>query len=212
MLDAGILFSLQIVPGYTFAIPYALAFLGLLVAFLVLLWRRPSFREFRRKRNVITYAVIMLLFALLIFQMNVAGKRALVDYSIGGYSEKFFREQTNQVNVSCGNHGDLPASFSVVLTCSNACFTDQNQQAYERISNQTVRISFSLREAGNSGSGDTRAVFFIVDENVTSLKFHVDIEGGSSGLTFMSGVTEATWMWNETQNCYVHSGWSGFIV
>jgi hypothetical protein len=193
---------LAIAPSSDLAFPYIAILLGVIIAVAALLIVFPSLRKYRRKRNVLIYTVILLVVALLIFQIQDVPKRALVSYGFAGDTE-CYNQTGNQLVVSCQNHGDRSASFYLVLTGFNASLQVKTQQDYVQTNSTTVKVPFSLQESGLSMSTDSKPVFFTIDENVTEFSFSLWVETHDySRLVVSSGDYFIQFVWNATENCY----------
>jgi len=205
--------SLGMLPSSYFAIPYIALFLAICIAVIVMLVIFPSFRKYRRKRNILIYIVAALVLMLLIFQIDNVTRRAVVSYKIDTSVTQFYPDETNQIRIRCQNHGDRPASFYLDFHSINASFSAQPEQTYIQVSTTLVVVPFMLQESWFSTNTVSKPVFFNIDANVTEFSFDILFEvHGYNNIAVSEGVTNIRCVWNETQNCYTLEGVSGFIV
>jgi hypothetical protein len=98
----------------------------------------------------------------------------------------------------------------MILRSVNASFPAQNQPNYIQVSSTEIKVLFTLSESVGSMNAVTRNLFFDIDKNATSFSFAVLPESWSTA-TFLSAIgTHVSYAWNETENCYMSSGWMGF--
>src|SRR3990172_5760755 len=197
--------TLSIAPPPDFNAPYIVALLGVIIAVVALLIIFPFMRKYRRKRNILVYIVILLIMALIVFQINEASslsKRAIVGYGFAG-DPKYYSRENNQLVMACENVGDKAASFYLVCNGLNASFQVKTLQDYLQTSNRTVKVPFSLQERGLSLSEDRKPVFFTIDEDVEEFSFTFSLEAHSNNLVVYRGDTSVTYLWNVTENCFI---------
>ena len=63
-------------------IPYILLFLIISIVAIVLVVRFPSLRKYRRKRNILTYSLLALALAVILFQAYEVPRRTVYNYYI----------------------------------------------------------------------------------------------------------------------------------
>lgn len=192
--------------------PYTIALSVVILAFVALLIFLPSMRKYRRKRNIIVYAVALLIIALLIFQINESfnSTRALVSYSFDA-DLKYYYGTANQFAIICSNFGDKSASFYINCSVVNASL-QANHQDYIQVDSSTVKIPFFLEEGGLPLSEDKKYVSFSIDENATGFEFSLWPDELSSSVIVASGTYDIYYTWNTTENCFVHSGGGSFTA
>jgi hypothetical protein len=111
---------LGIAPTLYFAIPYIVALVAILIAVAVLLFRFPSFRKCRKKRNILIYFGAALTLVLLVYQIDVVTRTAGVTYSIDTSDDRFYVGELNEISVKCSNRGNRACSFDIVVSSVNA--------------------------------------------------------------------------------------------
>jgi hypothetical protein len=197
---ANFALPLSIVAPSTYAIPYILAIVVVFAIILSLLAKYRSLRNYARKRNIAVYCAFILVLGLLMFQADSVSRRALVGYGLSNSYDKAYRGQTNQVVWSCSNHGGRQADFYLVVNSVNASFISQNKNDYVLASSTTVKVPFSI----SSGGSESRPVFFTVEDGATGFSFSTIVENkGYGGFDVNTAMTEVTFVWNSTENCYV---------
>lgn len=204
------LLILGIIDHKIYAIPYTILIIILVIVALALFTKFPSLRNYRRKRSIVVYSALLLVFALLTFQAYDVGCAAFVDYRIES-DDKFQLESATQLGLTCSSHGDRSCSFQLVVKSINASFPVQTELNYVHIDDTTVKVPFTLSGLF-SPTEATKYLVFEIDKNVTGFSFSILHDSWSSGCIFLSGQTSASYIWNVTENCFMlyRSGW--FVV
>jgi hypothetical protein len=192
---------LSIISNDAFTFPYYIMLVGFIIAFATLLLVRPSFRKYRRKRSIILYVAAALVIILLLFQIDNAGRRAIVNIDYKGESN-YYPGQIGRLTMETTNFGDRAANFFLVISNVNASF--QPEQNFIYVDRSTIKVAYLLQERWSSRNGDQRNVAFTIDENVSGFSFLVSWEQqGSEELIVTTADTGMAFVWNGTQNCYV---------
>ena len=204
---------LGIVPTSYFAFPYIVAFMAVLIAVLLLLVKLPSFRKYRRKRYILIYFVVALTLILLVYQIDFLTRTAVGTYSIDTSIDRFYLGEINDNSVHCNNSGFRACSFNIVISV-DASFSAQTPQTCLEFSNMVVKIPFLLQERWSSMNGDSKPVFFTIDENVTGFSFRLSLEAHAfnSIPVRSSPVYAIACVWNATEDCYELDVIGGFAA
>ena len=155
------------------AAPY-LALLGVSVLVIVAaLLKCPSIKAYRKKRNLLAYAVIIIIIGLIAYQAyNVSLGPNYVSFSIQKTQTPIFAERQNQFSVTCNSDGARDIEFNMVIQCSNATLQADREEGYIQANSTTVKIPFSFHGDG----AETKPVYFTADANVSSISFYPSIE------------------------------------
>lgn len=199
---------LSIIDPSVYAFPYAIALTAFSLIVLTLLFKIPSLRQYRKKRNLFIYVAIALVAVLLVFQAHeVAIGPTHISYMFDCGGGEFFSGRANQFNVTCSNSGFRTANFYIVLQSVNASFTAQNPQDYLQVNSTTLKIPFSFQEL--TKATESKPVFFEIDQNATGFSFSACVEAQSgSSLIVITCMPTLAGCWNSTGNCYTIDDWS----
>ena len=192
---------LGIIDPKIYAIPYIILIIILAIFALALFMKFPSLRNYRKKRNIVVYPVLLLIFALLAFQAYDVSSVALVGYRVESHFN-FDPEATKHIGVTCSIQGAKSCSFHLILKSFNASFPTLTEQNYVHISDTAVKVPFTISGLF-SPTEVTKYVFFEIDENVTGFSFSILPESWSSMALFVSGQPSVSYVWNETENCFM---------
>ncbi len=180
-------------------IPYAVHLTIILVVILICFLKFQSLRKYRRKRNLLVYAVLAILVGLLAYETyNQFLGPAIVSYSVVG-GNQFYAGQVNQFTVSCENLGMRETSFYLVLNSENASLLAENQQDYIQVNSTSIKIPFTLHSLHEK---TTATVFFSINENVTSCAFYPNIERANYSPIVTGSTLRAECIWNAETNSY----------
>jgi hypothetical protein len=207
------LFPLQFPDPTFFTGPYLFALGAVGVATVVLLVFSRSFRNYRRRRNIVIYCVIALVAVVLVAQIDNVSRRALIGYWVKG-ENTVYSDAVSQLTVSSGNEGNRDVHFTLVIRSVNATFlSPQMIDGYTQLDNTTVTVPFLLYAGGSPHNSDSKLVSFKVDAGAASFSFSVSFESKDAAyLGVGSGVTSLWYDWNATENCYKAGPMGGFIV
>jgi hypothetical protein len=168
------------------AIPYILLLFVCLLVFLVCIINFRSLRVYRRKRNLLIYAVFALVLTLITYQANeVSLGPSYISYGIKKTQTPIYAMEQNQFGVTCYCDGGKEATFYMVMKCANATLQLDEQANYIQVNDTAVKIPFSFRGTGEQ----TKPVYFTVNANVSSVEFYPSIERESG-----SSIMVTTWL------------------
>jgi hypothetical protein len=149
------------------------------------------------KKKILTIIAILLL-ACISIPLFLYSVEPAVNYSLNAYSYRkvdgnwcminYLNSQTyNQTftTLHCKNSGVFNASYSVIVTFSNANVTQNPSHPYEIIDGTTAKLSYTLQ----SQEIADRDVCFSVDSNITSFEITISLQTGQ----FFMRSSEANW-------------------
>jgi len=170
----------------SYAVPYILLFFVCLLVFLVCIINFRSLRVYRRKRNLLVYAVLVLVLTLIAYQANgVSLGPSYISYGIKKTQTPIYAMEQNQFGVTCYCDGGKVATFYMVMKCANATLHVDEQLNYIQVNDTAIKIPFSFRGSGEQ----TKPVYFTVTANVSSVEFYPSIERESG-----SSIMVTTWL------------------
>lgn len=146
-----------------------------------------SLRNYRKSRNWVIYASLILL-GLLFYQAYYASIGPNdVGFSIQKPQTPINEGQENQFSVTCTSRGIKQVDFYMVLRSDNATLNIDAQLGYVQVNNTAIKIPFSFQ-------GDdiqTKPVYFTADANVSSISFYPTVERiNNSPMVVWSYLTE----------------------
>ena len=193
------------------AIPYIILLIVLTFVFLGFLLVFSSLRKYRRKRNLLIYSVMVLVFVLIVFQAHdLALSPTHVSFGFDISSNEFYPVEANHFNISSSNSGLRTTSFYIVVKSVNASFEVENQKDYIQVNSTMIKVPFTFQELGRAS--ESKPVFFTIDENVTSFLFKADIETQDSSTLLVGAVFWMNCTWNSTKNSYTIEPFSRMIA
>ena len=192
--------TLGIIDPKIYAIPYVILIIILAIFALASFMKFPSLRNYRRKRNIVVYPALLLIFALLVFQAYDVSSVALISYKIESHFS-FDLEAAKNIGVTCSIQGAKSSSFYLVLKSVNASFTTLTELNYLHINDRAVKVPFTISGLF-SPTEVTKYVFFEIDKNVTGFSFSILPDSWSSRCLFVSGQPSVSYVWNGTENCF----------
>lgn len=155
------------------AYPYLVLIAICLIAVLVVFWKYPPIRAFRRKRNLLFYAFLLLSLFLLVYQAyTVSLGPNYVSFSIEKTDTPIYAQQQNHFSVTCTSDGAKDIHFYMVIRSSNATLQTVEQQGYIQLNSTAIKIPFNFHGSGTQ----TKPVYFTADANVSSLAFIPSVE------------------------------------
>jgi hypothetical protein len=105
------------------------------------------------------------------WRLGIQTNQASVDFSFVNAREVFYAG-SNLILLDCRNGGDMDGDFNLVVTFTNASFSNQTEQPYLRVNDTIVKFGFVLPK-GVSGS---KWVYFSVSENVDGFSLALALE------------------------------------
>jgi hypothetical protein len=184
----------------TNAIPYVFLIMIVAVVAFVLFMKFPSLRNYRRKRTIVVYSALLLVFALLVFQAYDVGCLAFVGYHVES-EPKFYPKSVKQLNLTSSSQGIRSCSFYLVLRSVNASFPTQAQLNYIQINETAVKVPFTLSGLF-SPTVVTKYLVFEIDKDVTGFSFSI-LPDSWRGCVFVTGQPSVSYVWNGTENCFM---------
>jgi len=182
--------------AYPSPIPYIILLIICLIVLSAHIAAFRSLRSIRRRRNILIYSVCALCFGLIAYQAyNVTIPPTVVSSYIADEGKQFFAGQTNELSISCLNHGPTRSTFNLVLTCINASLIVDSKQNYIQVNSTTIKIPLNLQGWENV----TKIVYFKPNENVSAFEFNPFIQGR----VYTYWNEEAVGVWNSTANSYI---------
>jgi hypothetical protein len=156
-----------------YVLPLTILLIIFLIATIVAFCVYRPMRAYRRKRNLLAYAVLVIVFSLSAYQ--------LYDYSLGWNYVSFgiektqtpiFVNQQNQFSVTCHSSGKRVISFYMTIRCANATLQTNNQQGYIQLNDTAIQIPFNFNGFGD----EIKPVYFTANANVSSISIYPFIE------------------------------------
>lgn len=190
--------------------PYFISILIVCLAFVILIILSASFRRYRRRRNILAYAIFFAIVVLLASQVNTSWNPAIVDFGLStDGSTRAYIGKTNEILLYGQSHGYQSADFYIVLKAENATLLIPNEKSYIQIDNNTVKAFFSLTKAHELGDNGTKLVYYIIDKDVTAFSFSTFLESNKE-IFVTSPINSITYVWSSTEQCYLADTASGF--
>ena len=193
--------ALGIIDPTIYAIPYVILIIILTIFALASFMKFPSLRNYRRKRNIVVYSALLLVFALLLFQTYDVSSVALISYKIEPHFS-FDPDAAKHIGVTCSSRGGRSCSYYLILKSVNASFPTLTEQNYLHISDTAVKVPFTISGLF-SPTEVTKYLFFEIDKNVTGFSFSILPDSWSSIYMFVSGQQSVSYIWNGTENCFM---------
>ncbi|MCW3999991.1 MAG: hypothetical protein NWE93_07115 [Candidatus Bathyarchaeota archaeon] len=154
------------------AYPYLILLAICVLVVLVVFWKYPPMRAYRRKRNLMAYAALIAIFCLISYRAyDVTAGPNLVSFGIQKTQSPIFVGQQNQFTVTCYSQGAKNVQFYVVFKSANATLQTGGQQGYIQVNDTAIKIPFSFHGEGQ----ETKPVYFTA-ANATSLSFYPSVE------------------------------------
>jgi hypothetical protein len=192
--------ALNVMDPAIYAIPYEIMLIVCLAIFLALLLKFPSLRKYRKKRNLVLYAVAGLVLVLTGYHAyDLSLGPTYVSYGIADTSKQFYAIEVNQLDVFSNTHRVDKASFYVDLRAVNASFEVNNDPNDLRVNSTLIKIPFTFQES----SSQTKPVLFTMNGNVSSFEFHLAVEEQKdSTIHVTSWMSEVYCAWDSTKQSY----------
>lgn len=96
--------------------------------------------------------------------------QASVDYWLENLS--IFMMGQNSVTIYCKNGGGMDGDFSLVVTFTNASFSDRTALPYLKVDNSTVKVRFLLHK----GESNNKQIYFLVNAIVREFSIRLTFE------------------------------------
>ena len=103
------------------AYPYIILLAICMIVVIVAFWKYPPIRVYRRKRNLLVYAVLILILSLIAYQAyDVSLGPNYVSFGIEKTESPIYAGQENQFGVTCYSNGAKEVHFYMVIQSVNA--------------------------------------------------------------------------------------------
>jgi hypothetical protein len=155
------------------AYPYLMLLSICLIVLALVFWRYPSFRRYRRRRNLAIYFGLALVFSLIAYQAyKVSLDPTFISFEIEKTQTPIYSGQQNHFSLTCYSNGVKEASFYMTFKSANATLQANGEQDYVQVNSTTLKIPFAFHGNGEQ----TKLVYFTADSNVTSFAFYPRIQ------------------------------------
>lgn len=182
------------------AYPYIMLLSICLIILAAIFWRYPSFRGYRRKRNLAIYAALALVFSLIAYQAyNVSLGPTFISFGIEKTQTPIYSGHQNHFSVTCYSDGAKEANFYMTFESANATLQANGEQGYIQVNDTTIKIPFAFHGNG----GQTKTVFFTADSNVTSLAFFPTIERQEGDFIVSTWLSEIQCNWDPATSSFI---------
>ena len=182
------------------AYPYIILLAICMIVVIVAFWKYPPIRVYRRKRNLLVYAVSILILSLIAYQAyDVSLGPNYVSFGIEKTQTPIYAGQENQFGVTCYSNGVKEMHFYMVIQSANATLQVSSLQDYIQLNDTAIMIPFSFQ-----GSGElTKPVHFTADTNVSGLAFYPSFnQPNDNQVIVTSYLTEIQCNWNPATNSF----------
>jgi hypothetical protein len=111
------------------------------------------------------------------------------------------RENGAFTQIACGNYGFWESSFSLVLTFTNATFSAETSQPYQKISDTVVKFSYTLQKDEWAYTD----VYFTIGEKIISFSLKLELEPAQPFIrsTNLNGQTAVDYNWDPQENAFL---------
>lgn len=156
-----------------YVLPLTILLIIVLIATIVAFCVYRPLRAYRRKRNLVAYAVLIGIFSLSVYQLyGFSLGWNYVSFGIEKTRTPIYADQQNQFSVTCQSSGKRAVSFYMTIRVTNGTLQTNSQTDYIEVNDTAIKIPFSF-----TGSGaETKPVFFTVNANVSAVAFYPIIE------------------------------------
>ena len=182
------------------AYPYIMLLSICLIILAVVFWRYPSFRVYRRRRNLAIYAALALFFSLIAYQAyNVSLGPTFISFGIEKTQTPIYSGQQNHFSVTCYSSGAKEANFYMTFKSANATLQANGEQGYIQVNSTAIKIPFAFHGNGEQ----TKPVFFTANSNVTSLAFFPTFERQEGDFIIVAYLSEIQCNWDPSTSSFV---------
>ena len=139
------------------AYPYIMLLVVCLIVVIVAFWKYPLMRVYRRKRNLLVYAVMILVMSLIAYQAyDVSlGPDYILSFGIQKTASQIYAGQENQFVVTCYSNGAKEVHFYMVIQSANATLQVGYLQDYIQLNDTAIMIPFSFHGSGEQTEAST---------------------------------------------------------
>jgi hypothetical protein len=191
---------MMIINPFFNTLPYLMLLAIGLVVVIAVIWKRPSMRLYRRKRNILVYSVLALVFSLIALQAyEVSLGPNYISFGIEKTATPIYIGIENHFSVTCYSDGGKQASFYMIIKSANATLQTKGETGYIQVNDTAIKIPFSFQGSGQL----TKPIYFTAYANVSSLEFYPVIERqDDSPIIVTSYLSEIQCMWDPTTNSF----------
>jgi hypothetical protein len=171
-----------------YVLPLTILLIVFLIVTIVAFCVYRPLRAYRRKRNLVAYAVLIAFFCLSAYQLyGYSLGWNYVWFGIEKTQTPIYAEHQNQFGVICHSSGKREVSFYMTIRCTNATLQANSQQGYIQLNDTAIKIPFNFNGYGQ----ETKPVYFTANANVSSISFYPFIERQKNNpFSVMSGLGE----------------------
>jgi hypothetical protein len=185
----------MVIDPSVYAYPYVMLLIICLLVLAAVFWRYPPLRVYRRKRNILVYGVLALVFSLLAYQAYAVSLGPnFISFGIQKTVTPIYPGQENHFSVTCYSDGAKEVGFYMVFQCENATLQVDGESSYIQTNATAIKIPFSFHGNGEQ----TKVVYFTADSNVASLSFYPSVERqkGEGDFIVTAWLTEISCTWD----------------
>jgi len=152
-----------------------------------------SLRNYRKKRNWLFYAFIILVAVLAAYfaSEDLIGP-AIISYETDVDGNTFYADQINKFDITCTNNGMRATDFNFVIRAVNASLIIESSQDCDQINNTLVKIPFTLQTPKET---QNLTIHFAIDQNTSTCAFYFTTE---SQAYIMNSHSQLHFKWNST--------------
>jgi hypothetical protein len=186
---------MSITPVPTF--PFLILFAAISIAAMACLIKFRSLRNFRKKRNIAVYAIVLLLLGLIGYQVyDWSLGSPLITNRVSLTNNKFQAEKIIELSMTSQNLCNRELTFNLTVSGVNASLTMGNQEDYVQVDSSTIKIPFHFNR-GSIDSDQIKTVLFTINKDCTGFK--IDL---SSPVTTTGGQCRVEGSWDATTSSY----------
>jgi hypothetical protein len=148
-------------------------------------------------------AVIVAIATIIGAMAAVYSTQASIDFYLSNPQNLYFKRGLNQVTTYCENGGSMDGDFNLIVTFTNATFSNQTAYPYVVVDNSTAKFAFVLHK----GESNNKVVQFTIDNATTEFSITLTLEKTDPlGFLFLraNGLypTRLQYQWNETSQSF----------
>lgn len=186
-------------------IPLCLLFIIASIVILTCFLKFQSLRKYRKKRNWLVYASIVLVVGLLAYQTYAQSLGpSIVRYTLEG-GEPFLANQVNPLEVIVESLSQREMTFNLVITAANASLIADGQSSIQ-VNNTAIKIPVSLNGLHEKA---TAIVHFRMYEDASGCLFKTAVESSKSRPLVTGSIEGAVSIWNNHTGKYTLQGIHG---
>jgi hypothetical protein len=191
-------------------LPTTVLLVVLIVAVLACFLAFSSLRVYRRRRNWIIYAFIVVLIGVTAFEAyDTSIGPAIITYSIHTTENQFSAVTTNRFEIECTNLGNRRTSFNLVAKFNNASLAAQSEKDYSQINSTTIKIPFALETLKQT---QTKSLQFMIAQDVMAFEFSLYMDYNKDSPIVTGGTVGAQCVFSNDTNRYTINLVQGPVV